>query len=49
MMTKPFISAKFYRKLHFINSLQELTNCLPVEQAAIPERVINYDKLKFST
>lgn len=42
-------SAKFYRKLHFINSIQELTNCLPLESAAIPERVINYDKVKFST
>lgn len=47
-MTKPFISAKFSKKLVFINSLAELTDILPLEQASIPERVKQYDRIKQS-
>lgn len=48
LMTKPFISSKFSKKLHFINSLGELMELLPLEQASIPDRVKKYDKLKQS-
>ncbi|XP_075224606.1 protein prune homolog 2 [Lycorma delicatula] len=48
LMTKPFISTKFSRKLVFINSLAELTDILPLEQASIPDRVKQYDQIKQS-
>ncbi|XP_022187884.2 protein prune homolog 2 [Nilaparvata lugens] len=47
-MTKPFISSKFSKKLAFINSLAELGEILPLEQASIPERVKQYDRIKQS-
>ncbi|XP_046659312.1 protein prune homolog 2 isoform X2 [Homalodisca vitripennis] len=48
LMTKPFISTKFSKKLHFINSLAELLELLPLEQASIPDRVKKYDQIKQS-
>ncbi|RZF36046.1 hypothetical protein LSTR_LSTR005862 [Laodelphax striatellus] len=48
LMTKPFISSKFSKKLAFINSLAELGEILPLEQASIPERVKQYDRIKQS-
>lgn len=46
MMARPFISSKFSKKLHFISSLEELMELVPLEQASIPDRVKKYDKLK---
>lgn len=48
LMTKPFISAKFSKKLTFVNSLAELAEILPLEQVCIPDRVKQYDKIKQS-
>lgn len=48
MMAKPFISSKFSKKLHFISSLEELVELVPLEQASIPDRVKKYDKIKQS-
>lgn len=38
-------SAKFYRKLSFISSLRELLARVPIEVAAVPEKVKAYDSL----
>ncbi|KAK6620382.1 hypothetical protein RUM44_006783 [Polyplax serrata] len=48
LMTKPFISSKFSRKLFFIHSLSELFKAVPLEEVYIPERVKKYDELKFN-
>lgn len=48
IMIKPFISSKFSRKMHFINSLAELYDILPIEEASIPEKVKQYDRIKLS-
>uniref|UniRef100_A0A1B6DGM9 CRAL-TRIO domain-containing protein n=1 Tax=Clastoptera arizonana TaxID=38151 RepID=A0A1B6DGM9_9HEMI len=48
LMTKPFISSKFSKKLTFVNSLGELSELLPLEQVSIPDRVKQYDKIKES-
>lgn len=48
LMTKPFISSKFSKKLSFVNSLGELAELLPLEQVSIPDRVKHYDKIKES-
>nr|CAD7575330.1 unnamed protein product [Timema californicum] len=39
VMTRPFISSKFSRKLSFVETLGELGEILPLEQASIPDRV----------
>ncbi|XP_069687778.1 protein prune homolog 2 isoform X3 [Periplaneta americana] len=39
LMTRPFISSKFSRKLSFVESLAELADVVPLEQASIPDRV----------
>ncbi|XP_017784259.1 PREDICTED: protein prune homolog 2 [Nicrophorus vespilloides] len=44
-MAKPFVSAKFYRKISFIASLKELKDSVPIELAAIPDKVKAYDDL----
>ncbi|XP_060523022.1 protein prune homolog 2 [Cylas formicarius] len=44
-MSKPFISSKFYRKVSFIANLRELLARVPLEAAAIPEKVRAYDSL----
>ncbi|KAJ1527034.1 hypothetical protein ONE63_008577 [Megalurothrips usitatus] len=48
IMTKPFISSKFSRKLRFVNSLDDLYDLLPLEHASIPDKVKKYDELKQS-
>ncbi|XP_067646790.1 protein prune homolog 2 isoform X2 [Eurosta solidaginis] len=42
-MTRPFVSAKFWRKLVYVKSLEELAKHVVVEKAAIPEKVKQYD------
>lgn len=44
-MAKPFISEKFYRKLTFVGSLRELSGRVPLEVAAIPDKVKKYESL----
>ncbi|XP_019866016.2 protein prune homolog 2 isoform X2 [Aethina tumida] len=44
-MAKPFISSKFYRKIVFMGTLRELMVRVPLEAAAIPEKVKLYDSL----
>lgn len=39
IMSKPFISSKFSRKLKFVRSLDELKQLLPIEDLQIPEIV----------
>lgn len=48
IMIKPFISSKFSRKMHFISSLAELYDILPIEEASIPDKVKQYDRIKLS-
>ncbi|XP_053674173.1 uncharacterized protein LOC128724474 [Anopheles nili] len=42
-MARPFISSKFWRKLIYVTSLEELYKLVPVEKAAIPDKVKNYN------
>lgn len=44
-MAKPFISSKFYRKITFVNTLRELMVRVPLEAAAIPDKVKAFDTL----
>ncbi|XP_069687768.1 uncharacterized protein [Periplaneta americana] len=48
LMTRPFISSKFSRKLSFVESLAELADVVPLEQASIPDRVKQYDQIRQS-
>ncbi|XP_028141381.2 protein prune homolog 2 [Diabrotica virgifera virgifera] len=48
-MAKPFISSKFYRKISFISTLRELMVRVPLEAAAIPDKVKLFDSLHFAT
>lgn len=48
VMSKPFISSKFSKKVQFIMSLNELQEKLPIEEASIPDKVKQYDKIKLS-
>ncbi|XP_036371996.1 BCL2/adenovirus E1B 19 kDa protein-interacting protein 2-like [Megalops cyprinoides] len=41
---KPFISAKFSRKVRFIPSLQELSAFIPMEHVQIPECIRQFDQ-----
>ncbi|XP_064075622.1 BCL2/adenovirus E1B 19 kDa protein-interacting protein 2 isoform X3 [Vanessa tameamea] len=43
IVTKPFVSSKFFRKLTYVKSLEELLEKVPVEPNAIPEIVKQYD------
>ncbi|KAJ0170120.1 hypothetical protein K1T71_014048 [Dendrolimus kikuchii] len=43
IITKPFVSSKFFRKLSYVGSLAELMQKVPIEPNAIPEIVKNYD------
>lgn len=45
-MSKPFISSKFYRKISFIESIRELLARVPLEAAAIPDKVKAFDSLR---
>lgn len=49
LMIKPFVSSKFGSKLHFVNSLDELYDCVPVERASIPDRVKQFDCTRSSS
>lgn len=42
-MSRPFISSKFWRKMIYVRSLDDLYELVPVEKAAIPDKVKNYD------
>ncbi|XP_055606286.1 caytaxin [Uranotaenia lowii] len=42
-MARPFLSSKFWRKLIYVKTLEELYNLVPVERAAVPDKVKNYD------
>lgn len=48
VMTRPFVSAKFARKLRFVNSLKELSSLIPMDQVCIPDRVKQYDEIRES-
>ncbi|XP_045138907.1 protein prune homolog 2-like isoform X1 [Portunus trituberculatus] len=48
VMTRPFVSAKFTRKLRFVNSLKELSSLIPMDQVCIPDRVKQYDEIRES-
>uniref|UniRef100_T1J0H3 CRAL-TRIO domain-containing protein n=1 Tax=Strigamia maritima TaxID=126957 RepID=T1J0H3_STRMM len=39
LMTKPFISSKFSRKLRFVANLQELSELIPMDHVCIPDKV----------
>ncbi|XP_054854298.1 bcl-2/adenovirus E1B 19 kDa-interacting protein 2-like protein [Eublepharis macularius] len=41
---RPFISSKFSRKVQFVNSLGELAQLIPLEQAHIPECIRQLDR-----
>lgn len=43
IMTRPFISTKFSRKLQFVNSIDELSGLVPLEHVSIPDKVKQYD------
>ncbi|CAK1549075.1 unnamed protein product [Leptosia nina] len=43
VITKPFVSSKFFRKLNYVNTLDELMSKVPVEPNAIPEIVKHFD------
>ncbi|XP_066270782.1 protein prune homolog 2-like isoform X3 [Branchiostoma lanceolatum] len=42
--TRPFISSKFYRKVVFVYSLNDLASKIPMEYIYIPEHIREYDK-----
>ncbi|KAL5292741.1 PRUNE2 family protein [Megaselia abdita] len=42
-MTRPFISSKFWRKLVYVRSLDELYGLVTVEKTAIPDKVKMFD------
>ncbi|KAF4522814.1 hypothetical protein B566_EDAN008075 [Ephemera danica] len=43
VMTRPFVSTKFSRKLSFVETLTDLAQLVPLEQITIPERVKQLD------
>ncbi|XP_038217618.1 protein prune homolog 2 [Zerene cesonia] len=43
VITKPFVSSKFFRKLNYVKSLKELLEKVPVEPNAIPDIVKHFD------
>nr|XP_042910263.1 protein prune homolog 2 isoform X4 [Parasteatoda tepidariorum] len=43
LMTRPFISAKFSRKLKFVYSLKELSTYVTLQHASIPDKVKIFD------
>lgn len=42
-MTRPFISSKFWRKMVYVPSLEELYTLVPLERNSIPEKVLSYN------
>ncbi|XP_015783542.1 uncharacterized protein LOC107361272 isoform X2 [Tetranychus urticae] len=45
IMTKPFISSKFSKKLKFVSTLAELNDLVPIESTVIPPPVKQYDEV----
>lgn len=45
LMIKPFISAKFAAKIHYVKNLENLKEMVPTEQIYIPDEIKNYDAL----
>ncbi|XP_053621712.1 protein prune homolog 2 isoform X2 [Plodia interpunctella] len=43
LLTKPFVSSKFFHKLSYVRSLEELHRLVPVEPNAIPDVVKQFD------
>ncbi|XP_048489196.1 uncharacterized protein LOC105383077 [Plutella xylostella] len=43
LLSKPFVSSKFFKKLSYVKNLSELMRRLPVEPNAIPDLVKQYD------
>ncbi|XP_059058953.1 protein prune homolog 2 [Achroia grisella] len=43
ILTKPFVSSKFFRKLSYVRTLDELMRLVPVEPNAIPDQVKLFD------
>lgn len=41
IMCKPFISAKFSKKLHFVEDMDSLKKCLPIDQLTLPASAQN--------
>lgn len=39
IMTRPFVSTKFSRKLQFVSTLQELSDLIPMDHVCIPDKV----------
>ncbi|XP_045508301.1 protein prune homolog 2 [Colias croceus] len=46
VITKPFVSSKFFRKLNYVKTLKELLEKVPVEPNAIPDIVKHFDAHK---
>ncbi|XP_013781538.1 protein prune homolog 2-like isoform X2 [Limulus polyphemus] len=46
IMTRPFISSKFSRKLQFVNNLKELSELIPMDHVCIPDKVKQFDEEK---
>lgn len=44
IMTRPFISSKFTRKLKFVYSLKELSNLVSLDYVCIPDKVKQFDE-----
>ncbi|KAL7051681.1 hypothetical protein ACKWTF_004570 [Chironomus riparius] len=42
-MTRPFISAKFWRKMVYVPSLEELYTLVPLERNSIPDKVLAFN------
>ncbi|XP_078241215.1 protein prune homolog 2 isoform X2 [Pogona vitticeps] len=41
---RPFISSKFSSKIHYVNSLAELSELIPMEYVNIPESIVKLDE-----
>lgn len=39
IMTRPFVSSKFSKKLRFVNSIEELSGLVPLDHVSIPDKV----------
>ncbi|CAN7984048.1 unnamed protein product [Ixodes hexagonus] len=39
IMTRPFVSSKFSRKLRFVSSIEELSGLVPLDHVSIPDKV----------
>ncbi|KAF2346520.1 Bcl2-/adenovirus E1B 19kDa-interacting protein 2, partial [Trinorchestia longiramus] len=48
VMIRPFVSAKFSRKLRFVANLRDLAALIPMEQVCIPSRIKQYDDIRES-